>query len=130
MNNNESFEIRYNEKTGLWEEVKEPYMILEIQTEEDFNYIQSALELKKNEGEQWKDTGLIAQYSDENKRLSDENMKLKDLLRAAMEDMKISKCGNDCRTCGEWRGEPPFCEGKYKWRHADEAKELLRGETE
>lgn len=33
-------EIRYNEKTGKW---KEPYMTLEIETEEDWKHLQECV---------------------------------------------------------------------------------------
>ena len=36
--------IRYNEQKGCWEEYKEPYTTIEVQTEEDFNFIKAAVE--------------------------------------------------------------------------------------
>lgn len=36
--------IRYNEQKGCWEEHKEPYTTIAVQTEEDFNEIKAAIE--------------------------------------------------------------------------------------
>ena len=47
-------EFVYNEKTKMWEERKEPFAVLEIETEEDFNMIQKAVEqYKKQNGSGW-----------------------------------------------------------------------------
>ena len=35
--------IYYNEKTGEWEEKKEPYMTLEVETEEDWKHLQECV---------------------------------------------------------------------------------------
>ena len=35
--------LRYDEDAGAWREVKEPYITIEIETEEDFNFIQDAI---------------------------------------------------------------------------------------
>lgn len=34
----------YNEETEKWEVRKEPFIVVEIETEEDFNFIQSAID--------------------------------------------------------------------------------------
>ena len=36
-------EIRYNEKTEEWEEAKEPYITLEIETEEDWKHLKDCV---------------------------------------------------------------------------------------
>lgn len=48
-------DIVYDEKTGKWGVKKEPYMTLEIETEEDWNFLQKAVAFYKEhhkEGEE------------------------------------------------------------------------------
>ena len=40
--------LTYDEETGEWGEKKEPYAVIEVETEEDYNYIQAALKFYKN----------------------------------------------------------------------------------
>ena len=42
-------DIIYNEETKKWEEKEEPFTVLEIETEEDFNMIQKAVEQYKKQ---------------------------------------------------------------------------------
>ena len=78
---------------------------------------------KSAEAEHWKDTALIAKYSDENK-------KLKEFLRQAMNDINGNGCGNHCSACmygGNF--DIPFCNRDwFKWKHATEAEKILKGE--
>ena len=41
-------ELVFNEESGVWEERPEPYITIEIETEEDFEYLKSAVEFYKN----------------------------------------------------------------------------------
>lgn len=86
-------------------------------------------EVTKNEepveDKHWNECRQIAHYSDENK-------KLKDLLRAAVEDITRNQCYNDCKICALYdtdRGSA-LCDGRFKWRHAEEAEKLLREDGE
>lgn len=78
------------------------------------------------EDKHWNECRQIAHYQDENK-------KLKELLRQAMKDINGNGCGNHCSTCmygGNFN--VPFCNrDSFKWYHATEAEEILKGaETE
>ena len=35
--------LQFNEETGLWEEYKEPYGVVECQTKEDYEYVKKAV---------------------------------------------------------------------------------------
>lgn len=35
--------LRYDEDAGSWREVKEPYITIDVETEEDFNFLQDAV---------------------------------------------------------------------------------------
>ena len=35
--------LQFDESTGTWKERKEPYITIEVETEEDFNFIQEAV---------------------------------------------------------------------------------------
>ena len=39
--------LRFDESTGTWKEHKEPYITIEVETEEDFNYIKAAVAKQK-----------------------------------------------------------------------------------
>ena len=40
-------ELVYNEQTGCWEQRKEPYATIEVETEEDYNELIKAVEFYK-----------------------------------------------------------------------------------
>lgn len=42
--NRRMFDIIYDEKTGTWEEKKEPYITIEVATEEDYKILKERLE--------------------------------------------------------------------------------------
>lgn len=42
-----SFDIIYDEKTGTWVEKKEPYITIEVETEEDYKFLVERLEKQK-----------------------------------------------------------------------------------
>lgn len=41
-------ELVFNEESGVWEERPEPYIRVEIETEEDFEHLKAAIEFYKN----------------------------------------------------------------------------------
>lgn len=43
-------DIIYNEKTKMWEKKKEPFIVLEIETEEDYNKLQKAVKQYQKQG--------------------------------------------------------------------------------
>ena len=45
----EALKIRYNEKTGLWEK-HEPFMTIDVMTEEDYNTLNAAVEHYRKRG--------------------------------------------------------------------------------
>ncbi len=52
----EGLTIRYNEKTGLWEK-HEPFITIDVMTEEEFNLIKAAVEHYQNRG-RWEFDGM------------------------------------------------------------------------
>lgn len=101
-------EIVYDESTGTWSEREEPYTTLDVQTEEDWNKLEF----------------MINNFS----RLEDENAELKRLLKIAVEDLAlctISCIGINCDHC---HFTSNFEERGCKWKHAEEALEVLRDE--
>ena len=47
-------DIIYNEKTKMWEKKKEPFIVLEIETEEDYNKLQKAVkQYQKQDNRGW-----------------------------------------------------------------------------
>lgn len=75
------------------------------------------------EDKHWNECRQIAHYQDENK-------KLKELLRQAMNELNRHGCENHCSTCmygGNFNVS--FCNrDSFKWQHATEAEEFLKGE--
>jgi hypothetical protein len=41
-------ELVFNEESGVWEERPEPYIMVEIETEEEFEHLKAAIEFYKN----------------------------------------------------------------------------------
>lgn len=53
MENDDGIRIVYDEKTGEWHEAKEPYAVIEIQTEEDYKHLKEMIEFyQKNHKEE------------------------------------------------------------------------------
>ena len=66
----DGIQLIYNDKSGRWEEKPEPYCVLEVQTEEEFKFIQKAI--KSYEAlidRHWDDCRLIDAYAHENYEL-------------------------------------------------------------
>lgn len=86
--------------------------------------------IEELEEKHWNECGQIAHYSDE-------NAKMKELLRKAVEDVRYCMRSYDpCEICALLceDGECPAtddddCGEKYKWRHADEALALIGEDT-
>ena len=99
-------EIVYDESTGTWGEYEGPYTTLDVQTEEDWNKLEF----------------MINNFS----RLEEENKELKRLLRLAVEDLSGIDvvCDDYDDVCDECPCKVNIL-GSCKWKHAEEASELL-----
>lgn len=117
-------EIVYDESTGTWSEREEPYTTLDVQTEEDWNKLEF----------------MINNFS----RLEEENKELKRLLKLAVEDIKTLLCSvgapiysregrESCKVCcfNHKCGCSNYCSVRTaykKWKHAEEALEMISNE--
>ena len=62
------------------------------------------------------------------KRYEAENLRAKELLGIAVEDMNEKSCNIPCKTCVYSSEEFSSCYGHSRWRYTDEALKLIGGE--
>ncbi len=149
-------EIVYDESTGKWGEYEEPYTTLDVQTEEDWNKLEFMINnFSKLEEENKELKKYINQLDEEQKSIDEfatavheeykrEIAELKRLLKLAVEDIQTLLCSvgapiysregrESCKVCcfNHKCGCSNYCSVRTaykKWKHAEEALEVLGDE--
>ena len=95
-------ELVYNEETKEWEQKKEPFITIEVETEEDFEFIGNAIAFyKKHLGEQEKPQT----NADRIRAMSDEE--LANMVVCPHVKTNWDRCKDDCFACRlEWLKQP------------------------
>ena len=94
-------ELVYNEETETWEQKKEPFITIDVETEEDFEFIKNAVAFyQKHIDEQEKPMT----NADRIRAMSDEE--LANMVKCHRVDI-WDRCKNDCFVCRlEWLQQP------------------------